>query len=265
VKHIEAIGGNKNAKTRLRVIGRLVFSRFAPKIPYPVLVGPLRRARFILGALAGEGGGASVYLNGVEPEQTQQFVHLVRPGQVLFDIGANVGYYSILGSRLVGERGAVVAVEPAIRNLYYLYRHVTLNQSKNVLIIGSACSDQIGLAKFSNAENFALGHLDLGGTGGEDDARFGEALVPIVTIDAISDKLGRDPDIIKIDVEGAELSVLMGAEKTLNRKKAVILLSVHSDRLRSTCIDWLEHRGYAVEPVSGTVTTASEYVARQAD
>ena len=89
--------------------------------------GPLKGAKFILGTLSGSGGGASVYFGMTEPEQTSAFVATLKNGQVFFDVGANVGYCTILGSRIVGSRGRVLAFEPAIRNVTYLYRHSILN------------------------------------------------------------------------------------------------------------------------------------------
>jgi hypothetical protein len=98
----------------LRKAVRVVAGRLLPRIAYPVLRGPLKGARFVLGSLAGEGGGASVYLNQVERHQTAALVDVLRSGQIFFDIGANVGYYTVLGSRLVGVSGSVLAFEPVL-------------------------------------------------------------------------------------------------------------------------------------------------------
>ena len=78
---------------------------------------------------------------------------------MLFDIGANVGYYTILGARLVGPRGKVVAVEPVVRNLAYLYRHIVLDKASNVSIVSAACSDTVSITTFSLGQNFAMGYL----------------------------------------------------------------------------------------------------------
>jgi FkbM family methyltransferase len=71
-------------------------------------------------------------------------VAALRPGNVFFDIGANVGYYSLLGARLVGPRGRVVALEPVVRNVAFLHRHIVLNKAGNVdrsgRVLGSHCS-----------------------------------------------------------------------------------------------------------------------------
>ncbi|MEX1027483.1 MAG: FkbM family methyltransferase, partial [Candidatus Paceibacterota bacterium] len=64
----------------------------------------------------------------------------------MFDIGANVGYYTLLASKLVGRAGTVVALEPAVRNLTFLYRHVALNKADNVRVLPLACADSLSLA-----------------------------------------------------------------------------------------------------------------------
>ncbi len=149
----------------LRRVGRAVYGKILPRRAYKVLRGPLRGAKFVLGTLEGAGGGGSVYFNLTEPEQTAVFAESLTDGDVLFDVGANVGYYTVLGSRIVGENGFVVAFEPVARNLSHLYNHVTINNLQNVSIIPAACSDEIGLASFSTGQNNAMGHL----TGNSDD------------------------------------------------------------------------------------------------
>jgi hypothetical protein len=66
--------------------------------------GPLKGAKFKLGSMAGHGGGASVYFGLVESEQLKQLTHYLHSGCTFYDIGGNVGLYTILASRLVGHR-----------------------------------------------------------------------------------------------------------------------------------------------------------------
>lgn len=248
-------------KTVARHVARTVFGRLLPRAAYPVVSGPLRGARFILGSLAGEGGGATVYFGAVEPEQTAAFVEALSPGQVFFDIGANVGYYTILGSRLVGSQGFVVAIEPSVRNLSFLYRHVDLNGASNVTILAAACADEISFAGFCSGTNHATGSLTSDPAGGNIDGDGEITFVSTVTVDSVVQKLGVIPDVIKIDVEGAELSVLKGAHATLLRKRPTIFLSVHSDDLRSLCLGYLEGLGYTTRSVKGDKDDLTEFVA----
>lgn len=224
-----------------RRFARLIFGKVMPRTSYSVLSGPLKGSKFILGAMSGEGGGASVYFNRMETEQTAAMLDEVRPGATFFDIGANVGYYSILASRLVGTSGRVAGFEPLIRNLSYLQRHVELNRADNVRILPFALSSENTILSFSTGENSAMGHLDSNGGG--------EFLVPTVSLDEIAEKLGLTPDVIKMDVEGAEMEVFRGATRILNEARPTIFLSTHSPELRTDCIALLDGLGYQVTPL----------------
>jgi len=84
------------AKVGSRKLCRVVIPRC---VAYPVLWGPLRGIRFYFGSLGGNGGGIRVYVNGIETEQTAAFCERITLGQTVYDIGAKVGYYSLLASR----------------------------------------------------------------------------------------------------------------------------------------------------------------------
>lgn len=230
---------------------RHTLAKWLPRgIAYPVLRGPLRGTRFILGSAAGEGGGSSTYLNLVEPEQTRKLMTMLHSGQIFFDIGANVGYYTLLGSKLVGSQGKVLAFEPVVRNLFYLYRHTVLNKSRNVMIVPAACSNHLTIAKFSLGDNCALGHLEQ-----EDKSEIylsnDKVIVPTITVDEVVKRIDILPDVVKIDVEGSELQVLQGARDTLIRRMPIIFLSVHSADLRAICQDYLREMNYVFETLDG--------------
>jgi FkbM family methyltransferase len=249
----------------LRLLFRFMARRL-PRLAYPVLTGPLRGFQFVLGSFAGIGGGASVYLNMIEMEQTAAFTDTLLEGQVLFDIGANVGYYTILGAKLVGPSGKVVAVEPVIRNLTYLYQHVILNKLCNVLIVSGACSKAVSLTTFSLGKYYATGYLaDNHAAGIKGTSEEELILVTTVTIDGMVEQLKISPDVIKVDVEGAELSVLIGAEKTLLEIRPCIFLSTHSEALRIACLDYLKDAGYVFDILSQDKENPSEFLARHVE
>jgi FkbM family methyltransferase len=245
----------------MRSGARVMFGKLFPRIAYPVVRGPLRGARFVLGTLAGGGGGATVYFNMIEAEQTAAFINTLSDGQMLFDVGANVGYYTILGSRLVGPRGKVIAIEPVLRNLVYLHQHIRLNKAINVSVVSAACSDTLSLSVFSSGHNFATGYL-LADRPAQNDSKGNWFLVPTVTIDALVEQMGAPPDVIKVDVEGAELSVLKGAQVTLSKVKPRVFLSTHSDALRSACMAYLKGFGYLFDVLSDDASNPSEFLAK---
>jgi FkbM family methyltransferase len=252
--------------TPVRACARMLFGHLLPKLPYPVLRGPLRGLRFILGAAAGEAGGVSIHLGSQEPEQCHCLAKILRPGQVFFDVGANVGFYSLLAARLVGSTGRVVAIEPLPRNIAFLYRHIALNKAHNVTILPLACANRSAIESFCEGENNALGHL--AGTSDKPDASspaFRASLVATLSLDEAVEALALSPDVIKIDVEGAELRVLEGARNILAEVRPALLLSVHSDQLREDCLRFLEGFGYRWRPLNGsTFGTATEFFAQSA-
>lgn len=254
------MGSNGIARVA-RTIGRWV-ARLLPHWPYRVLRGDLKGARFLHGSLAGAGGGASVYLGLVEPEQTAELTRHLAPGMTVFDVGANAGYYTVLAGRRVGPTGRVVAIEPLLCNVQHLARNVALNRLDNVAIVTAAVSDHFGVANFALGANCAMGHLaddDMSEirTGAHASAPL--TLVATITLDSLVDRIGRQPDLVKIDVEGAEMEVLRGAVDTLSGARCTIFLSVHSDALRASCRAVLDSYGYAMVPISGDADHAGEY------
>ncbi|MGH8164649.1 MAG: FkbM family methyltransferase, partial [Rhodanobacteraceae bacterium] len=186
-------------------------------------------------------------------------MELLRPGQVFFDVGANVGVYTLLGAKTVGPTGAVVAFEPLPRNLAFLFRHLRLNRARNVTIAPLACADRVATELFYEGANPALGRL---ATVEQAGRRSGATLVATVTLDAAAEHLRLQPDVLKIDVEGAELRVLEGAKTLLEQARPAILLSIHSDQLRQSCLSFLENHNYTVTPLDAeTLGQANEYLA----
>jgi hypothetical protein len=86
------------------------------------------------------------------------------------------------------------------------------------------------------------------------------SLVPIVRVDDVVDRIGTAPDVMKIDVEGAELDVLRGAEAALRSKHPRVFLSVHSDELRRSCLDFLSALGYRATPLVPEEIRPTEYI-----
>lgn len=222
---------------------RFIATKLLPRIAYPILKGPLKGMKIIHGALGGPSGGASVYLNQIEQKQTSEFLEHTKEGYIVFDIGANVGYYTILASKKVGPNGKVFSFEPVVRNLSYLYRHIISNRLKNVFVLPLACADETTLRIFSFGRTIAEGHLI------EDNSLNSSSFhyytyVHTTTINEFCTYSNVIPDIIKIDVEGAELLVLKGAKQILQKAKPKIFLSIHSEQLEKDCIEYLTNLGY---------------------
>jgi FkbM family methyltransferase len=236
----------------LRFASRIIFGHMLPTgLMLPVLRGPLRGTRLALGSIPGPSKGASVYAGFTEPFQSRLMVEKIAPQSVFFDIGANIGFYTILASRLTGPGGTVCAFEPVMRNLAFLHRHIKAAGCENVTIISAACSNQPGIARFDFGENPAVGHLSPSGDRDAASIFRNGAFVPTITIDTFVTSTGLRPDSMKIDVEGAEYEVLQGARCTITELRPILFLSIHSDRLRQQCLEYLAALGYTSTPIEG--------------
>jgi FkbM family methyltransferase len=206
--------------------------RFLPTgFVLPIVSGPLKGRKWIVGAAAGDGKGLSILINKSEPDQVKWAVKYLSKGNVCFDIGANVGFYTLLFSQYTKH---VYAFEPLARNLRYLIKLTEINRLANVSILPCAMSDRVGIGYFTEGVNHAEGKVD----------KNGRIPVLLTTCDQFIVESKITPDLLKIDVEGAELGVLQGAKNLLESSHPVILLSVHSDQLRTDCLAYLSDRGY---------------------
>lgn len=193
-----------------------------------VLSGPLRGRRWIAGAAT-----HGCWLGTYERDAQRVFARHVHAGDVVYDIGANVGFFTLLASKLAKE---VYAFEPLPRNLGFLREHVRMNDAANVHVLPLAVSDRAGTARFAAAENPAMGGLsDRGGIE-----------VETATLDALRATLPA-PSFIKMDIEGGEYAALTGAMAVLRQDAPKILLSAHGFEQHQRCSELLRGLGYELE------------------
>jgi FkbM family methyltransferase len=182
-----------------------------------------------------------------EREQTELFATHVRPGATVLDVGAHVGYYTLLAARLAGTDGRVLAFEPEPGNAERLRRHVALNRLGQVEVVEAAVAARPGAASFARGTGSGTGRLM---------AR-GDSEVRTVAIDDEVAARGIRPAVIKIDVEGAERIVLEGADRTLRTARPVLFLSTHGPLPHTECTVILERLGYTLRPILGDDVASS--------
>jgi len=216
------------------------------------MAGPMRGTRW---APASGGKVARLLCGTYEREQTQKFCDVLAEGDILFDVGASVGYYTLLSAKFVGLRGHVVAFEPDPKNIAYLRRHVKANQLSNVSIHEMAVADQEGTARFEFGTGTGTGRLSSGGS----------LSVPVTSLDKFSAEHNLRPTHIKIDVEGAETQVLKGARELLSETHPTIFLSTHGSDVHETCCRLLRELNYDLQPMNGgDLRTSDEVFCRAA-
>jgi len=158
------------------------------------------------------------------------FSNKIENGFCVYDVGANMGYYSLLFSKLAGEEGAVISFEPSLINFNKL--------NENVKSTANITTLNIGVGSFESKLYISQGADDIGATSriGDKDTGNGQ-WVDIMPIDKIVTQ-NRFPNAIKIDVEGFEVEVIEGAINALkNDELKVVGVEVHSEILESRKIE----------------------------
>ncbi|MHC5077365.1 MAG: FkbM family methyltransferase, partial [Planctomycetota bacterium] len=134
-----------------------------------------------------------------------------KPGSVFFDVGANVGTYSVVASEV--HEAKVVSLEPHPATYSELKKNIELNKRKNVLMLNLAASDSNGVLRFTN---FGNSDSPLNKIVGPDETTNNVLKVEGKTLDQICEDINVVPNIIKIDVEGQEPKVLDGFKKSIH-------------------------------------------------
>ena len=160
-----------------------------------------------------------------EPHKVAAVQRLLRAGGTFVDVGANKGDFSLIAARTAGPEGRVIAFEPAPENAIWARKSVELNGYPSVELLEIALSDSEGEARLHLGRK--SGWHSLVPRPVEQDA----ITVRTRTLDAVLAERGSPTvDMLKIDVEGAELAVLRGARQTLAQEHGMwILLDVHPD------------------------------------
>ena len=183
----------------------------------------------------------AIYLYGVhEPAATLWVLSFLQPGDAFVDVGANIGYFSLLAAHRVGVSGAVVAFEPVDHLRERLEKHLTANNLGGVVVRSEAVSNTAGTVDFYETSwslNEGLGSLLPPHPGAK------KRVVPTVTLDTVAPHVpGRT--LVKVDVEGAEALVLEGARPWLASDGGpALLFECHNP---AEVIPPLEDIGYTV-------------------
>jgi len=161
-----------------------------------------------------------------EPNEFAWLGSVLARGMTVLDVGANEGLYALFAARRVGPAGHVVAIEPSGREFQILQENLALNGLVNVTAVRAAASDREGPTRLRIAEAEHAGQSSLGPFA-YPIAQAGEETVPLRRIDELAETLGLDRvQLMKVDVEGAEVAVLRGARDLLARDRPALLLEV---------------------------------------
>jgi FkbM family methyltransferase len=166
----------------------------------------------------------TLYLFGsFEKDVTALLTALLSPGQTMLDVGANFGYFSVLAADKVGPGGRVFAFEPDPRNILRLSTNVELNNARNISLVPLALFDQLGTITFNLSTDL---EDNLGSSSILDRGQCRQQMqVQTTTLDAfMQEQQLTTVDLLKMDIEGAEVGALQGGRETLRARKVTHLL-----------------------------------------
>lgn len=163
----------------------------------------------------------------------------VSDGDTVLDIGAHIGYFTLILARAVGDHGKVFAFEPEPENFRFLSKNIEINKCQNVILENLALSFGAGKTKLfldkSNLGNMSLSNLNI-----PQKSLAGYVEVESMALDKYVSKIGNKVSFIKIDVQGAEGLVFSGASNLLQNQKPTILLELWPYGLRNNGTDPLK-------------------------
>jgi FkbM family methyltransferase len=198
----------------------------------------------------------TILLEGMwDPILTDLVERSLCPGDVFIDVGAHVGYFTLLAARRVGAAGTVLSIEPNPFALKHLRENVERNRIENVWIEDVACGDARDVTRLyvHTESNTSMASLS-----GANVAGRRSVAVSRTTLDRLCEDRGvTRATLVKIDVEGAELSVLRGMSRILSEMQPVIVLELEPRLLRAfetsrdAVATLLQGFGYTLSPLGG--------------
>jgi FkbM family methyltransferase len=202
----------------------------------------------------------SIYPN-FEPGETAVIKKFLKPGMIAVDAGANIGYFTLLMSRLVGNAGQVHAFEPGRENVALLKKNVKLNSYQNVVINNAAVSSQSGNLTFYLSDTNPQDHRIIKDTN-ENRKSYS---VRAVTLDQYFH--GKKVDFMKMDIQGAELIAFEGAKKILAKYHPTLVIEywpygiIQAGRKPEELFGILEKYKYLIKSINqkdGSLTTVNK-------
>lgn len=155
-----------------------------------------------------------------EEYETELFIKNIKKGDIVLDIGAHIGYYTLLAARLVGNKGKVYAFEPDPKNFKLLKKNVKENSYENVVLVNKAVSDRDGITKlFINNEN--TGDHRIYNLGGQRNS----IQIQTLSLDSFFENKPKKVDVIKIDIQGSEVYAFKGARNLIRQNKNIKIMT----------------------------------------
>jgi len=177
----------------------------------------------------------------------------LKKGDTFVDAGANIGFYTVLASHIVGEFGKVIAVEMMPDTAFMLRRHLALNQVNNVTVIEQALSDKAGQTTSARVieGHYGQASIALGvQTAMCEKGNVREDLVKTVTLFEVLNGIAYVA-MMKMDLEGVEYEALQGAGKALSKIDVIVFEQWEADEKEKSVSRYLHDAGFIVSAIDG--------------
>ena len=230
------------SRSRAGAILRKLVNASAPagKTEVTVAAGPLQGARLRLDLRSEK----YYWLGSYEPDTVAAIAAVCKEGDVVYDVGANIGYTALLFGRAVGESGRVVAFEPLPANAERVVEHIQMNRLESrVTVEAAAVSSQRGKDRFLVHDLHGMGKLE--GSDGRTGTYAGTLEVDTIALDDYAFEAGRrPPSVIKLDIEGGGAQAMAGMKRVLAEARPVFLAELHGPEEREVVVATLRDHGY---------------------
>ncbi len=176
-------------------------------------------------------GGAIASTGGYEPYVTQELRQLLRPGMTFLDVGANIGYFTLLAATLVGETGKVLAFEPQQANCNLLEESIVANGLQNITVYPYAAAEKAQTLTFSAGGADSNGRII-----NPSEILAQEHKLPTIEAVVLDECLAdiQRLDVVKMDIEGAEPRAWAGMQRLIETYRPIVLMEFAPDLIRVT-------------------------------
>ena len=207
-----------------------------------VASGDLKGYRLLLNLKAEK----SRWLGTYEPELQAALREFLCPGMTVYDVGANIGYITLMMAHNVGPQGRVFAFEALPENVERIQKNIALNKLSNVTVVSAAVLDKTARVSFYVHDSVGMGKA-AGSAGRREEHYKAEINVPGLSLDEYVYLQGNPaPAAVKMDIEGGEVLALPGMRRILQEHHPVLLLELHGPESEKVAWETLSAAGYSL-------------------
>lgn len=199
------------------------------------------------------------WLGTYEPQLMHAIKDLCCPSMTVYDVGANIGYISLVFAQVVSLNGVVVAFEPLPSNVERIRYHIRANKLANILKVEPfAVADQSGIKNFLIHSAHSMGKIE--GSEGRHIEYSAQIQVETVTLDEFCyERRNPVPDLIKMDIEGGAVQAVKGMTRLIAQARPVMLVELHGPEEAQAVWDLLTQNAYSIHRMDEKYSTVTDF------